>query len=737
VTHTHVTSDAARTGSASSRAETEAQLAELSYPRLAARTRHFLYGQPRTVTISPDGERVVFLRSAGPTDPVHALWVFDVTNGTEHLVADPPALLGGVEKDLPPEERMLRERKREASGGIVAYATDDACQLAVFALAGRLFRADLRGGGVIELPAAGPALDPRPDPTGRRVAYVTGGDLHVISAGAAGGDLLDRVLAAEESVTWGLAEFVAAEEMNRFRGFWWSPDGSYLLAARVDEAPVPRWYIADPANPDQPSTEIAYPYAGGANADVTLHVLTLDDTDPVELTWDRDQFPYLVTAGWDDSGCVLATVMDRHQRRVQVLGADPSTGEVQRHLEAAGDPWLEVLPGTPALLPDGRLVWSADDSTRRLLLDGEPVTPPQLYVRGYLGRLGVGSERLGAGAPDADLLVEGNEGAPEQNHIYRVSLPRGGAGATISRLTTDPGWHGVVTGGATTVIISRTLDQHGATFTVHAEGRKPCALRSLAATPPWTPSPQLARVTDRRLPSAVLYPTNHVPGARLPVLMDPYGGPHHQEVLAARGMWHAGQWWADQGFAVVVIDGRGTPGISPAFEKAIRDDLATPVLEDQVDALHALAKDHPDLDLTRVGIRGWSFGGFLAALAVLRRPDVFHAAVAGAPVTDWRLYDTFYTERYLGLPDEQPAAYETSSLLDDAGKLSRPLMLVHGLADDNVVSAHTLRLSAAMLAAGRPHEVLPLTGVTHMASGEVVAENLLLLQREFLRRHLA
>jgi dipeptidyl-peptidase-4 len=218
--------------------------------------------------------------------------------------------------------------------------------------------------------------------------------------------------------------------------------------------------------------------------------------------------------------------------------------------------------------------------------------------------------------------------------------------------------------------------------------------------------------------------------------MDPYGGPHHQEILAVRGAWNAAQWWADQGFAVVVVDGRGTPGVSPEFERAIRGDLATPVLDDQVAALQALAAGHPDLDLSRVGIRGWSFGGYLAALAVLRRPDVFHAAVAGAPVTDWRLYDTFYTERYLGLPDETPADYDSSSLIADAPNLTRPLLLIHGLADDNVVSAHTLRLSSALLAAGRPHEVLPLTGVTHMASGETVAENLLLLQADFLRRHL-
>jgi dipeptidyl-peptidase-4 len=221
------------------------------------------------------------------------------------------------------------------------------------------------------------------------------------------------------------------------------------------------------------------------------------------------------------------------------------------------------------------------------------------------------------------------------------------------------------------------------------------------------------------------------------VLLDPYAGPHAQRVMSVRSAWLEPQWLADQGFAVLVVDGRGTPGRDPQWERAIHLDVAGPVLDDQVDALHAAAELEPDLDLTRVGIRGWSFGGWLAALAVLRRPDVFHAAVAGAPVTDWALYDTFYTERYIGMPAEQPAAYRSCSLLEDAPTLSRPLLLIHGLADDNVVAAHTLRLSQRLTESGRPHSVLPLTGVTHMTPQETVAENLLLLQVEFLKRHLS
>jgi dipeptidyl-peptidase-4 len=251
----------------------------------------------------------------------------------------------------------------------------------------------------------------------------------------------------------------------------------------------------------------------------------------------------------------------------------------------------------------------------------------------------------------------------------------------------------------------------------------------------------LDRVTDRRLPSAVLYPRGHVAGQRLPVLLDIYGGPGHQEVLAVRSRWLPRQWWADAGYAVVTVDNRGTPGVAPSFEKVIHRRLADVILADQVDALVALAGKHPDLDLRRVAVRGWSFGGWLAAYAVLSRPDLFRCAIAGAPVTDWTLYDTAYTERYLGLPADGTEIYAHHSLLELAGEPprapeeARPLLLVHGLIDDNVVAAHTLRLSAALLAAGRPHAMIPLTGATHMAA-DGAAERLLRLELDFLRRNL-
>jgi dipeptidyl-peptidase-4 len=273
---------------------------------------------------------------------------------------------------------------------------------------------------------------------------------------------------------------------------------------------------------------------------------------------------------------------------------------------------------------------------------------------------------------------------------------------------------------------------------VRRDGGETGTIGSVAEIPMIEPAVTMRRYGARAIRTAVLFPQGHEMGsAKLPVLLNPYGGPHAQMVLAASSMFLESQWFADQGYCVVVADGRGTPGRGPEWDRTVLGDLATPALEDQVVALQAAAEEFGDLDLARVGIRGWSFGGYLAALAVLRRPDVFHAAVSGAPVTEWRLYDTHYTERYLGDPGSDAEHYDRSSLLGDAARLARPLLLIHGLADDNVAVANTLRLSTALLAAGRPHSVLPLSGVTHMTPQEVVAENLLELQVTFLRAALA
>jgi dipeptidyl-peptidase 4 len=664
------------------------------------------------VSICAGGHRILFLRSAAGDDARTGLWVLDLPDGVERAVVDPAA-----DKDLPAAERMRRERVRESASGVVSYAADRAGRVAAFTLGGRLQLVEVDTGELRTLGDSEGCFDPRPDPTGRRVAYVAGRDLRVV--GVDGSD--DRVVAGEggETVSWGRAEFVAAEEMNRFRGFWWAPDGESLLSARVDEAPVQQWWIADPAHPDRTPTAVRYPAAGTANAEVTLWQIPITEAagPPRQVSWDATRYPYLGRVVWSAGQPALLSVVTRDQREVAVLRVDPLTGDTTVELIDRDPAWVELFDGVP-LWFDDQIVAVADvDGARRLTVGDVAVTPDQLYVRAV------------AGVSDGAVVFTASEGDPTQVAVYRW----GPAG--LERLTDAPGVHRVVAGGSTLVISSADLGSFGTRSVVHQAGHSR-PLASYATQPPLVPEVRLLRLGQRELPAGLLLPRGHVPGTKLPVLVDPYGGPHAQRVMAARSAWLEPQWLADQGFAVLVVDNRGAPGRGPDWEREIHLDFAGPVLTDQVDALHAAAEIEPDLDLSRVGIRGWSFGGWLAALAVLRRPDVFSVAIAGAPVTDFALYDTFYTERYLGTPQDNPEVYRANSLLADAPTLSRPLLLIHGLADDNVVAAHTLRLSQRLTEAGRPHSVLPLTGVTHMTPQEAVAENLLLLQVEFLRTHL-
>jgi len=690
----------------------------VSYPRLAARTLRFTLGVPRNITVSPDGRTVRFVRTPDGVTRTGQLWELDVETGTESLLVDPAALLDGSE-ELSAEEQARRERLRESAAGIVGYDADPTGRWACFALSGRLWATHLGVRSTRALPTGGGAvIDPRLDPTGRRIAYATDGGLRVIELN--GQD--DRAVVESEGddVTWGQADFIAAEEMDRHRGFWWSPKGDRLLVQRTDEAPVQTWHVSDPANPDRPSRPQRYPAAGTPNPDVSLWIVDLDGRR-VEVDWDREAFEYLARVAWTEHGDPVVQVLSRDQRSSLVLSVDPATGATTVLRELTDPAWVE-LSSEPRRVAGGRVVTVEDrDGRRRIVVDGDPVSPDGWQIRGVV-----------AWFDDCVIATASDE--PTEVQVVRV-----GYDGTFAPLTSGAAVHTAVVGGDTTVISRTGLDAVATTTTVHPPSGDPVQIESVAQAAPFEPNVTLLAAGPHALRTAVLFPRDHVPGSqRLPVLMDPYGGPHAQRVLASARMFLEPQWLADQGFCVVVTDGRGTPGRGHVWERAIRDDFAGVTLDDQVAALAAVTEMFPDdVDAARVGISGWSYGGYLAALAVLKRPDRFHVAVAGAPVTEWRLYDTCYTERYLGDPAAQPDVYDANSLLPLAAGLERPLMLIHGLADDNVVAAHTLRLSSALLAAGRPHTVLPLSGVTHMTPQEEVAENLKLLQVAFLKEHLA
>jgi dipeptidyl-peptidase-4 len=503
--------------------------------------------------------------------------------------------------------------------------------------------------------------------------------------------------------------------MGRLRGYWWSPDSQSIAACRVDVSPINVWHIADPAHPELPATEHRYPAAGTPNASVSLHIISVATATatPVELSGDWE---CLNIVSWNSAG-LIAQTQTRDQKQIDIHSVDSDTGKTTIVFSDTDDAWVELVSGVPALQQDGTLVTCADrDGARRLLVNGEAVTPTTLQVRSVVS---VG---------ESIVFMANETSAPWELDAWAY---RNGS---LEQITQSHGMASV--SGSRNCYVSRisTLDTERAQFTVHT----PTAthdITSLAETSLVQPNVRIMSVGPRGIPVAILLPRDGL-STKLPVLFDPYGGPHAQRVVASRAAYNSSQWFADQGFVVVIVDNTGTPGKGSVWERGVMNDLAEPVLDDQVEILRDLNDLEPRADTSRVGIRGWSFGGYLAALAVMRRSDLFHAAVAGAPVTDWRLYDTHYTERYLGNPAIDDSAYEATTLFNDAEHLQQPLLLIHGLADDNVVAAHTLQLSSALLAAGKPHEVLPLSGVTHMTPQEVVAENLLLHQLEFLQRHL-
>ncbi|MGW7519518.1 alpha/beta fold hydrolase [Streptomyces sp. NPDC054796] len=722
------------------------------FPRQFARTRRFSLGTVRHPRVSSDGARVLFLRTGGGADPVGRLWVWE--DGAERLLADPRALtVPSGPGPVTEAERSRRERLREQTEGVTSYAADADARLVAFALGGALWAVRAEGGGgggakgasggagagegagegigPFPVPAAGPVADPRPSPDGRLIAYVTGGALHVVRPDGTG----EVRLAAPEGpeVTYGLTDYVSAESMGRMHGYWWAPDGGALLAARVDTSRVHRRWITDPADPAAPPRMTRYPAAGTANADVSLHLLHLDGRR-VAVDWDRTAFEYVVTAGWDGHG-PLVTVLSRDQR---TLAVDPASGATRVLAERRDPWWVEIVPGAWCRTASGALVSPYESGdTRRLRVGGETVTPVGLQLGEVLGTQG-----------ESVLFTAGED--PTEEHVWRYTPGQG-----CLRISDAPGKHHAAVGGDTLVLDSLTRDgqEVSVVHVAHAAEaeagsglrgavRKRGIIASRAEKPSVLPRPFFLSLGDRQLRSALFLPSWYVPGAPgtapLPVLLDPYNGPGARQVMRARH-WSTcvSQWFAEQGFAVLVTDGRGTPGRGPAWEKAVRGDQLTPVLADQIDALRTAARSRPYLDLGRVAIRGWSFGGILATAAVLRHPDVFHAAVAGAAPSDQRLYDTHWKERFLGHPDEEPENYDRCSLLTEAPLLRRPLLLVHGTTDDNVAFANTLRLSAALLAAGREHTVLPLPGQSHMVTDEAAAEALLGFQLRFLREALA
>jgi dipeptidyl-peptidase-4 len=694
---------------------------------LDARTRHFSLGAPRSFTVVAEQSRIFFLRSKGPFDRTLHLWSIDLdgSEASERLIVDVDDLSNDV-SDIPEAERQRRERMRESSFGITAYNLDGSGRWAVFSLAGALYLADTTSDAPPTLLSDDEGVvDPRINSTGERVAYLSGDALRVVHRDTRE---VTTVATGTETRTVGLANYVAAEEFDRTRGHWWSPCGQYLAFEEVDSSVLETFFLFDPKTPMAAPASRRYPQAGTANPVLRMGLWSVEA--PLQyVTLPFDQYEYLVTVSWAKGRGLLVTLMTRDHRDQEVFGISPTNGAVTSLFSDHNDTFLEWIGGLPTCTPDGRLLVGVVDAgcdTYRVatVVDGVATafSPVGLQVSAVVG---VTNESLLAVATNDPTSV-----VSARINFDGTAEVAGGPASQVRALDGTPG--GLIVSALT------TIDELDTTYVVRVPNREPVLVPSFALTakdcvPPVMPRVQLRIVGEHELAVAVLLPSSRTEDTKgLPIILSPYGGPHFQLVVGAGRAYAMDQFIADQGYCVIVADGRGTGGRGPAWDRSIVNELGTLPVEDQVAALEAVCTELGDLvDPNRVGIRGWSFGGYLAARAVLERPDVFHAAVAGAPVTDFGLYDTGYTERYLGHPETNSAAYDKANLVPLAGQLRHPLLFIHGYNDDNVYFAHTQVLSDALLAAGKSHQVLGLSGVTHMPTDPVIATNMVQMELDF------
>jgi dipeptidyl-peptidase-4 len=704
----------------------QAPIPDPEFLRDFAESSRFSNGKPASITLLPGGEGAIFLRS-GPRSAVRDLYFLDA-NSRERTILTADQVLGGGEERLSIEELARRERMRLSARGIVSYSLSEDGSTLLVPLSGRLFLIDRATGERRELPSdGGSPLDARMTKDASIVGVVRDGDLYLIDTSTNEQRRVTNRKGDPDTVSYGEAEFVAQEEMGRRQGYWIAPDLSAVVYQRTDVDGLETFTIADPANPAKAAKTWPYPRAGTKNADVRLFVQPLKGASPTgaptEIRWDREGYPYVAKVEWQTGAPLTILVQNRPQTEQKYLSVDPSTGYTTELLTERDAAWINIDDSTPKWIDDGAaFLWATEkeggwtlemrDRVGRLM---HTVVEPSLGFRslGYIDEDAFG----GRGA----AIVSASDD-PTQTHVYRVPLyPADGPPV---KLTAAPGSHSlsVAKDGSTALLTSRPLVGEETATLYDLRDAAPGSLgeplgemRNLALAPNFKPSLEFTRTGPRRdIDAVIIRPRDFDPTLRYPVIVNVYGGPTSVMVERVRDRYLFQQWMADHGFIVVSMDGRGTPRRSAAWQRAVHKDFITQPLEDQAEGIVTLGERYREMDLSRVGIYGWSYGGYFSAMAVMQRPDVFAVGVAGAPVADWIDYDTHYTERYAGHPDSDPESYRVSNVLTYADQLERPLLIIHGTADDNVYLVHGLKMANALFAAGKDFDFLPLSNQTHM-----------------------
>ncbi len=696
------------------------------------KTHGFILGQPSHIRVSSDGRYVFYLRGSA-TDPESSLFEYDVGEKKERQLLAPKDLLGETTKTLSAIEKAARERRRIKTRGFTEFQLAHGEDNILVPFMGGIWILTRSSGHVGRLPVEDNAINPRLSPKGKKVAFVQSHNLFVFhlegSRKSPSGHrkLTGKLVAITEGGTelrpYGLPEFVAQEEMSRHTGFWWAPDGQWIAYQSTDHTKMERFTLADASKPEKAPLIFPYPRPGKTNADVRLFVASTHGHKKKEIRWNKTQYPYLARVRWQPNAPLSLLVQSREQQDQAFLQANIQSGRTTVLLKEHDDAWLNLTRTTPRWLLAGKDYLYATERSGAWQLEQHALSnrsrkPAKVVVDKRVGF----RELVHLDEPNNLLWFIGSSD-PRESHLLRAPL----SGGKAVQITPGKGEHSAVFSqdGQTVVVTRSTLNTMPTSYVLKIrENTAPLlpenlrhVLPSKAGQPTFKPNVELVEQTKGGgFFAAMIRPQDFNAKKKYPVLMYVYGGPGFNTVHRAMNAYFMHQWFADHGFIVVCLDGRGTRHRGRKFERQLKHKFGSVPLGDQVKGLKALGRHYRELDLDRVGVYGWSFGGYLAALAVMKRPDIFKVAVSGAPVTDWHYYDTHYTERYLGLPEESPRSYNQASLITHAKKLKRPLLLIHGIADDNVYFAHTLQLGEALFRHGIKFELLPLVGLTHQVA---------------------
>ena len=699
-------------------------------------TYRFRMGRPRTDSIrfTDHGDKVLFLRADGRSFETR-LFEQHVESGKERQLLTAEQLLSGDRATMTAEEKARRERKRLVARGITSFQVTSDERLLLIPLSGRLFLYDRRERAHWELMVTGPVEDPRLSPDDKSIAYVHAGDLYVVRIES--GEVTRLTDDAGGPIHNALAEFVAQEEMSRYRGFWWSPDSQLIAYQQTDTTGMETLNISDPTHPQKAPDVRPYPRAGKKNAKVKLGVIPATGGTTRWIEWNDERYPYLAAVVWEEDAPLTFLVQNRHQTEEMLLAVHRASN-TSRTLHVENDKeWLEIDERMPKWFAKGSaFLWTTErDGYRQFEIRNRNGT-----ARHSITPLHPGYRTLHHLDEERKQVYVSASPDSSQAHLHRFSTIA--VGADPERLSKKPGMHAAYFGGHGDLFVHHRRTMDGEEFLIrHVDGRLLGQIESRAEVPTFaeamTETVQFTRIGERkrRFAVATVVPRSFDPERKYPVIVHVYGGPTSVMVQQSRSSFYLDQWIADHGYIVVRIDGRGTPNRDRAWLRAVKGDLIDIPLRDQSEGLERLGRACPNLDMNRVGIYGWSFGGYFSAMAAMRRPDLFHAGVAGAPVTDWADYDTHYTERYMGLPQENKKGYRDANVLTYAPELTRPLLIIHGTSDDNVLFTHSLKMADALFRAGKPFDFLPLSGFTHIVPEPVVSERLYTRMMDFFQRN--